>query len=54
MSRTWKVGKTRQAKPKVTLYQNGRILLSQPVATVRAGNALGRAWSNSENEEDKS
>jgi hypothetical protein len=46
--RTWKVGKTRQRKPKITLYLDGRIVLCQPVATVPAGNALGRAWAASD------
>lgn len=45
--RTWKVSKTRSGKPKVTLYESGRILLSQPVTSVALGNRLGRAWSES-------
>lgn len=43
-NRTWSVTKTRAGKPKVTLYENGRPVLSRPVVTVRAGNQFGRAW----------
>jgi hypothetical protein len=46
--RTYKVGKTRGRKPKVTLYQNGQVMLCQPVRSVAVGNQLGRAWADSE------
>jgi hypothetical protein len=45
--RTWNVSKTRDGKPKVTLYENGRPLLSRPVDTVVKGNQFGRLWSES-------
>jgi hypothetical protein len=45
--RTWAVTKTRQRKPKVTLYLNCRPVLSQVVASVVKGNRLGRAWEES-------
>lgn len=48
MSRTYKVGKTREAKPKVTLYENGMVMLSRRVVSVIAGERLGTAWAGSE------
>lgn len=46
--RSWKVTKTRQGKPKITLYENGQVVLSRPIVTVAAGNCLGRAWAGTE------
>lgn len=46
--RTYKTGKTRQGKPKVTLYENGQVMLSRPVTTIKQGGALGRAWADSD------
>lgn len=48
MSRTFRVTKTRQGKPKVTLYEQGQVMLSRPVASALAGNRLGVAWAGSE------
>lgn len=45
--RSWRVSKTREGKPKVTLYEDGRIMLSRPVKSVVAGNRLGRMWAES-------
>ena len=50
--RTWKVSKTRSGKPKVRLYENGRVLLERPVGSVVQGNELGRAWSDSDGDTD--
>lgn len=44
MTRTYKVGKTRQGKPKVTLYEIGQVMLSRPVVSALAGERLGVAW----------
>ncbi len=44
MTRTYRVTKTRQAKPKITLYENGQVMLARPVSTDTAGHNLGRAW----------
>lgn len=46
--RTYKVGKTREGNPRVTLYEGGRALLVRRVESVKAGNRLGRAWADSE------
>lgn len=46
--RSWKVTKTRQGKPKVTLYENGQVMLARPVASIAAGNRLGKAWAETE------
>lgn len=46
--RTWKVGKTRSGKAKVTLYESGQVMLSRVVQSVEKGNRLGRAWADSE------
>lgn len=48
MQRTWAVTKTRQGKPKVTLYEGSRPVMAVPVVSVIAGNRLGRAWGESE------
>lgn len=45
--REYKVSKTRQGKPKVTLYENGQVMLARPVVSVLAGNRLGSAWAAS-------
>lgn len=45
--RTWKVSKTREGKPKVTLYRDGIPALSVPVSSVKAGNRLGSTWGDS-------
>lgn len=45
--RTWKVSKTREGKPKLTLYENGLVVLSKPVASVVNGNRIGQLWSES-------
>lgn len=47
MQRTWNLTKTREGKPKVTLYEGGRAVIARPVETVRKGNTLGRAWAES-------
>lgn len=31
--RTYKTSKTRQGKPKITLYENGQVMLCRPVTT---------------------
>lgn len=46
--RSWRVSKTRAGKPKVTLYEDGQIMLSRVVSSVVAGNRLGRAWAETE------
>jgi hypothetical protein len=46
--RTYKASKTRQGKPKITLYENGQVMLCRPVRTVKQGGALGRAWADSD------
>jgi hypothetical protein len=48
--RTYKVHKTRDGKPKITLYESGHVLLSRPVETVVKGNRVGRAWAESEDD----
>lgn len=46
--RTYKTSKTRQGKPKITLYEDGQIMLCRPVTTIQQGGALGRAWADSD------
>lgn len=52
MSRTFKVGKTRQGRPKITLYEHGQVMLARPVASSLAGTRLGTAWVGSERKAD--
>lgn len=46
--RTYKVTKTRQGRPKVTLYQHGQVMLACTTTTRARAFTLGRAWADSD------
>lgn len=45
--RAWRVSKTRQGTPKLTLYEGGRVLVARPMATVVVANRMGALWAES-------
>jgi hypothetical protein len=46
--RTFKVTKTRAGKPKLTLYENGVVVMSKPVSSIVNGNRIGKLWAESD------
>lgn len=46
--RTYNISKTRAGVPKVTLYEDGKVLLCRPATTPAQAANLGRVWADSD------